>query len=227
VIPNTRYCALGWLADDSGFYYTRYPAPGSVPAGQENYNSHVFFHRLGTDPKDDPKVFGEGRRPEEIIRIDLSPDGRWLTAIVMDGWTRSDLLLRDLSRPDSAFVPVAQGLDAIFEGGVVDGVLYIRTNLGAPRYRLVAADPAKPDRAGWKELIPESEAVLDDAQIIGGRIVTRTMVNAFVARRGARARRQAAPGGDANRGSARWTAWAATFTATKHSSPMPRSPSRR
>jgi prolyl oligopeptidase len=178
MIPNTRYCSLGWLPDDSGFYYTRYPAPGSVPAGQENYSSHVFFHRLGTDPKDDPKVFGEGRRPEEIIRIDLSPDGRWLTAMVMDGWTRSDMLVRDLSRPGSAFVPVAQGLDAIFEGGVVDGVLYIRTNLDAPRYRLMAADPAKPERAGWKVLIPESEAVLDDAQVIGGRIVTRTMVNA-------------------------------------------------
>ncbi|HYV86062.1 MAG TPA: prolyl oligopeptidase family serine peptidase [Patescibacteria group bacterium] len=178
VIPHTRYCALGWLPDDSGFYYTRYPAPGSVPAGQENYNSHVFFHRLGTDPKNDPKVFGEGRRPEEIIRINISPDGRWLTAIVNDGWTRSDLLVRDLSRPDSRFVPVAQGLDAIFEGGVVDGVLYIRTNLDAPRYRLVAVDPARPDRASWKVLIPESEAVLDDVQILGGRIVTRTMVNA-------------------------------------------------
>jgi prolyl oligopeptidase len=177
-IPHTRYCSIGWLPDDSGFYYTRYPAPGSVPPGQENYNSHVFFHRLGTEPKDDPKVFGEQRRPEEIIRVDISPDGRWLTAVVNDGWTRSDLLVRDLSRPDSAFVPVAQGLDAIFEGGVVDGVLYIRTNLDAPRYRLLAVDPAKPDRAGWKVLIPESEAVLDDARILGGRIVTRTMVNA-------------------------------------------------
>src|SRR3989441_1201134 len=30
VIPHTRYCALGWLPDKSGFYYTRYPAPGSA-----------------------------------------------------------------------------------------------------------------------------------------------------------------------------------------------------
>jgi prolyl oligopeptidase len=177
-IPNTRYSSLAWLPDSSGFYYTRYPAPGTVPPGQENYGSHVFFHKLGTDPAADPKIFGEERRPEEIIQIDISPDGRWLTAMVMDGWTKSDLLVRDLSQPASAFVPVAQGLDAIFTGGVVDGVLYVRTNFEAPRYRLLGIDPANPSRDNWKTLVPESEAVLDDAQIIAGRIVTRLMVNA-------------------------------------------------
>src|SRR5439155_2055772 len=47
VIERTRACSLSWLTDDSGFYYTRYPAPGSVPAGQEPYHRRVFLHRLG------------------------------------------------------------------------------------------------------------------------------------------------------------------------------------
>ena len=48
-IDRTRACSVAWLPDNSGFYYTRYPAPGSVPKGQENYNRHVFFHKLGAD----------------------------------------------------------------------------------------------------------------------------------------------------------------------------------
>ncbi|HKQ97789.1 MAG TPA: prolyl oligopeptidase family serine peptidase [Candidatus Polarisedimenticolia bacterium] len=177
-IPQTRYCALGWKPDGSGFYYTRYPAPGSVPAGQENYNRHVFYHALGSDPAADPYVYGKERRPDEIIEIDLSDDGRWLTATVFDGWAKTDVLVRDLSKEGSTFVPVATGLDAIFTGGVVEGVLYLRTNFEAPRYRLLAVDPLDPDRTRWKTLIPEGEAVLDDAQVIGGRIVTRLLRDA-------------------------------------------------
>ncbi|HUD71386.1 MAG TPA: prolyl oligopeptidase family serine peptidase, partial [Dongiaceae bacterium] len=145
---------------------------------QENYNLHVYYHALGTDPAADPYVFGRERRPDEIIEIDLSPDGRWLTATIYDGWAKTDLLVRDLSKEGSSFVPVATGLDAIFTGGVVDGVLYARTNFESPRYRLLAIDPLKPERNGWKTLIPESDAVLDDAQVIGGRIVTRLLRDA-------------------------------------------------
>jgi len=178
MIQHTRYCSLGWLPDNSGFYYTRYPAPGSVPVGQENYNRHVFFHRLGADAVDDPEIFGAERKPEEIIQIDVSPDGRWLTVMVFDGWARSDLLVRDLARDKSPFVPVAVGLDALFMGGVLDGTLYVRTNLDAPRYRLLAIDPARPERAGWKVRIPESDAVLSQFIVVGGQIVTLTMKDA-------------------------------------------------
>ena len=177
-IPHTRYCSLGWVPDGSGFYYTRYPAPGSVPEGQENYNRHVFFHRLGDDPAQDAYVFGKERKPEEIIEIDLSADGRWLTAVVFEGWAKTDLLISDRKAPNPAFTPVAAGLDAIFTGGVVHDVLYVRTNFEAPRYRLLAIDPARPERASWKTLIPQGEAVLDDARVVGSTIVARLMQQA-------------------------------------------------
>jgi prolyl oligopeptidase len=177
-IPHTRFCSLGWQADGRGFYYTRYPAPGSVPAGQENYNRHVYLHRLGDDPGRDAYVFGRERKPDEIIQIDVSPDGRWMTLMTFAGWTKADMHVRDLSKDGAPFVPVAEGIDAIFVGGVVGGVLYIRTNLDAPRYRLLAANPETPGRAGWKVLIPESDAVLDEASVIGGRIFARQMRDA-------------------------------------------------
>ncbi|MCK5184355.1 MAG: S9 family peptidase, partial [Candidatus Heimdallarchaeota archaeon] len=62
-IPRTRFCSFAWLSDESGFYYTRYPEPGTVPKGQENYNKHIFLHIIGNDWHNDEKLFGEGRSP--------------------------------------------------------------------------------------------------------------------------------------------------------------------
>jgi prolyl oligopeptidase len=171
VIPHTRYCSLGWLPDKSGFYYTRYPVPGEVPAGQENYNRHVFFHRLGGDWTKDAKIFGETRKPEEIIEFGVSPDGRSMVVWVLEGWSRSDLYVKDLKTEGSPFVPVAEKIDALFQGEVIDGTLYLLTNWEAPRYRLFAVDPKKPERAAWKPLIPQTDAVLSAAHVVGGQIL--------------------------------------------------------
>ncbi|MBI1951473.1 MAG: S9 family peptidase [Acidobacteria bacterium] len=171
VIPHTRYCSLGWLPDNSGFYYTRYPAPGEVPPGQENYNRHVYFHRLGSEWAKDPRVFGEKRRPEEIIELNVSPDGGYLTVWALEGWSRSDLYVKNLKQEGSSFVPVAEGIDAIFQGEMIGDTLYLLTNWEAPRYRLFAVDPKRPQREHWRLLIAESDAVLSEAHYASGQIV--------------------------------------------------------
>src|SRR5208283_392529 len=53
-IDRTRFASLAWLKDSSGFYYTRHPRKGDVPAGEEVYHVKVFYHQLGTDPAQDP-----------------------------------------------------------------------------------------------------------------------------------------------------------------------------
>src|SRR4051794_10186335 len=95
VIERTRAASVAWLHDNSGFYYTRYPTKGEVPAGQEMYNRHVFFHELGSDAQTDDLIFGEGRDPEDWPSVSLSNDGRWLLIHVSQGWTKSELFLMD------------------------------------------------------------------------------------------------------------------------------------
>ena len=103
-IERTRAACIAWMHDNSGFYYTRYPKKGDVPAGQEMYNRHVFFHELDAAPgrtttmpmprrrrdkaapedlqKNDQLIFGEGRDPEDWPNVSLSNDGRWLLITV-------------------------------------------------------------------------------------------------------------------------------------------------
>ena len=78
---------------------------------------------------------------------------------MLEGWSRSDLYVKDLKTEGSPFVPVAEKIDALFQGQVIDGTLYLLTNWEAPRYRLFAVDPMKPGRAAWKPLIPQTDAV--------------------------------------------------------------------
>ncbi len=94
-ITRTRFASVAWRPDHKSFYYTRYPLPGTVPAGEEKYHRHVYFHRLGSDPAQDPKIFGDGRDLKDWPSVTLSPDGRWLAIEVSQGWAKSEVYLLD------------------------------------------------------------------------------------------------------------------------------------
>ena len=176
-IPRTRAAAIAWKLDNSGFFYTRYPSKGEVPAGEEVYHRHVFYHVLGTDPAKDPLVFGNQLAPEDWPNVDISNDGRWLLITVSQGWTKSELYLQDL-QAGAAPVRITEGKNFLYGAQVYDGKLFITTNEDAPRYRMFVADAASPQRANWKELIPETDAVLDGAAIVNGQLLAQYEKNA-------------------------------------------------
>jgi prolyl oligopeptidase len=168
-ISRMRAAALAWLPDGSGFYYTRYPAQGEVPQGEEHYHRAVYFHRLGSDPAADPLTYRPAQK-EYWPGVSVSPDGRWLLIDVARTFDETDLYLQDLSSPGT-LIPVVENLPASFEGQVAHGRLFIRTNLDAPTYRLYEADPEHPQRDAWRELIaPRADAVLESAKVVGQQL---------------------------------------------------------
>jgi prolyl oligopeptidase len=177
VIERTRAASIAWLHDNSGFYYTRYPKKGDVGAGQEMYNRHVFFHLLSTDPDTDDLIFGEGRDPEDWPSVFLSNDGRWLLIHVSQGWTKSELFLMDThgKNPPSR---LTTGKDFNYGAEVYEGKVYITTNEDAPRYRVFVTDAGNFDRDAWKEIIPQSDAVLQNVSVYGGKLFAQYEQNA-------------------------------------------------
>jgi len=176
VIPHTRFCSVAWDTEYKGFLYTRYPEPGSVPPGDENYYRHVYYHKFGTDPRDDPKVFGEGRPKTEMTAVYNSCDNKYHFLSAQVGWAKEELYIR--AEGEKEFRPVAVGPEALFTGDVLKDKLYILTNYQAPRYRVVVTDPDNPTEDNWKELIPESEGTIDSLTIVGGKLVLHVMENA-------------------------------------------------
>jgi prolyl oligopeptidase len=55
---------------------------------------------------------------------------------------------------------------------------YVTTDEGAPRSRVFAVDPKRPERDAWKEIVPErADAILAGAGVLGGKLVTSYLKN--------------------------------------------------
>jgi len=171
VIERTRACTVAWAPDGKGFYYTRYPKEGSVPKGQEKYNRHVYYHSLGSDPSKDEEIFGQRRDPADWPLVAMSPDGRWLMVTVEKGWAKSEAYFKDLQAKDGKFIPLVEKVDAVFKVTPRNDRFYVLTNEKAPRYKLMAVDPLKPQRENWHELIKERQDVLETVAPIGNYLV--------------------------------------------------------
>ncbi len=170
-IPNTQWSTVAWLEDCSGFYYT-------WNSDNERYIPRVRFHELGSDPKEDPLIFGEGL-PEGIWpSIYPSSDGRYLFLAVDEGWIRNDLYVEDL-REDGEFIPIAVGKEGKFFADAIEGSLIIQTNYKAPRYRILKTYLDDPREENWREIIPEGEGVIKRFQIIGRKLVISLKENTY------------------------------------------------
>jgi prolyl oligopeptidase len=168
-IPRMRAASLAWLPDGRGFYYTRYPAPGEAPPGEEQYHRAVYFHLLGADPAGDPLIF-KPEQKEHWPGVSLSPDGRWLLMNVARTFDQTDLYVQNLAS-GGKLVAVARDLPASFDGEIAHGRLFLRTNLDAPTYRLYVVDPAGPERSAWREIVsPRADAVLESVAVAGNRL---------------------------------------------------------
>ena len=171
-IPYTRACSIGWL-DDSGFYYTRYPEPESVPKGEENYHRTIYFHKVGTSYKDDPVIFKPKDAYKDWPNVSISDDGKYMTISVSRGWSANDVYISNLQEPNNT-KPLFLGNDNKLSAIIHQDNVYMLTNFGAPNGKVMRVplnEPNISDINKWEEIIPQKENILDDFYIIGGKLV--------------------------------------------------------
>jgi prolyl oligopeptidase len=181
-IDRCRYSGVAWLPGGKAFYYTRRLHPDAVPDGEEQYHRRIYLHRVGTSADEDTLIFGAGREKTNYYMASVSMDGRWLIVAAAPGTApRNDLWIADLTESGEAAPDlrvVQQDVDAQTMARVGrDGLLYLFTDLDAPRGRLLTADPAEPGFAGWRERIPQDdEAVLTGYAILDGAELDRPVL---------------------------------------------------
>lgn len=173
VIPRTRACTVAWEPSGRAFWYVRYPEKGTVPAGDEMYNRKIYRHVLGTDPADDPLMFGEGRSKLDWLGVSESDDGRYVIFYSSTDWIKNDLYLKRLG-DDSPIVPLAVGLEGRVNAAIFDGKVILHTNAKTPRYQVLATDVDHLEPAAWKEIIPEQEGVIEAIGIVDRKIAVLT-----------------------------------------------------
>ncbi len=177
-----KFTALSWAGDGSGFYYSRYPATTDADKYQSlNKNMTVYFHRVGTPQDEDTIVYARPDHPDWGPRAQVTDDGRHLVITISIGTDdRYQIVYQDLTDADARPVTIIEGFDHDYTLiGSIGSELVFRTNNGAPRNRLIAIDPSRPEPQHWREIIAEAEDVLSDASLVGGRIIAQYMQDAW------------------------------------------------
>jgi prolyl oligopeptidase len=165
-----KFSGAAWTKDGSGLFYSRYDEPNAKTKLEEvNYFQKLYFHRLGTPQSEDVLVYERQDQKEWGFAGEVSEDGRYLLISVWVGTDpRNRFFYKDLTNKDAKVVELIPNLEAAYNFIGNDGaVFYFRTDLNAPRGRVIAIDTAKPERNHWRELIPQAPEALESITLIG------------------------------------------------------------
>jgi prolyl oligopeptidase len=180
LVEWSKFSGASWAPDGSGFYYSRYDEPVEGDEfEQANYHQKVFFHRLGTPQSEDELVYERPDQKEWGFGAEVTEDGRYLILSVWKGTSQKNgVFYRELSE-GSDVVELLPDFDADYTFVGNDGpVFYFRTDLDAPRGRLIAIDTREPARENWRTVIPQSEDVLQSASLTADMLVINVMHDA-------------------------------------------------
>jgi prolyl oligopeptidase len=164
-----KFSGIGWKGDE-GFYYSRYPEPDSKSKlSRQNQFHQVYYHKVGTPQSADVLVFKDDANPLRNVGAGLTEDNRFLVLSLSEGTSGNEIWVKDLEAGQQEFSLLVPGFKT--EANVIDnvgGLLLLKTNDGAPNYKIVLVDPKNPARENWKLVIPERREVLQGVGTAGG-----------------------------------------------------------
>jgi prolyl oligopeptidase len=182
-----KFSGISWTNDNLGFFYTRYPDPSSA-SGQKLESLHdpkIYYHRLGDSQDKDQLIYGRPDHPEWLLNASTSKSGRYLIITASENTVPKNAVyvmnLGDPTRPkfDSPLQPVFAQLDAQYESiAVIGDRLLLLTDKNAPKYKIIAVDLSHLEQPVVDEVIAESKDLLEQAQVVGGKLVLNYLVDA-------------------------------------------------
>lgn len=176
-----KFSSLSWLKDGSGFFYSRYDAPGDgASLTQTNEFQKLYFHKIGDAQTDDTLVYERKDQPRWNISGGVTEDGRYLIIYLSDGTDPNNrLFYKDLQAAEDKVVELLPEADARYSFVGNEGpVFFFRTDLDAPRFRVIAIDTRQPEREAWRTLIPESKDQLEGVADVGGQLICQYLQDA-------------------------------------------------
>lgn len=176
-INYCKFTSIPWIGDE-GFYYGRFPQPGSVPKEDESNYQKVYFHRLGTHQSHDKLIYERSDFKELGFRPIVSDDEKYLCLNVWLGTDSKNRFYYKNLKNEGNFIRLLDEHDAgYYFIGNDKSLFYFLTDLDAPKGRIIAIDVDKSFEE--IEIIPESEDVLADVKIVNNCFVTVYRHNAY------------------------------------------------
>jgi prolyl oligopeptidase len=174
-----RFSGIAWTKDGKGFFYARFPEP---PKGQELSapveHHQLYYHRVGTKQSEDRLVYERKDLPKWFVSAGVTDDGRYLFITLNQGTdVKNRLYYADLQDPlhpnvsSPVIAIVDEDIAELDPIGNEGPVFLVRTDLGAPRHKVIAIDPRlRTPPSGWKTIVPEMAQSLESVLLAGGRL---------------------------------------------------------
>ena len=179
VIQWGRFPSVAWKRDKSGFFYNRLPEPGSVPPEDQSNYSQVYWHTLDTPQSEDKLVYERPDFKELSFSPFMSDDEEYLMLYVWNGTDPKNRFYYRKVESDGPFMRLLDDADASFNFIGNDGpIFYFQTTLDAPRKRIIAIDSEHPQRANWREVVPQQDNAIEFALMVNHQFVITYLHNA-------------------------------------------------
>ena len=163
-IEWAKFGGAQWCGN--GFFYSAYDAPEKGKEFSSKNEVHkVYYHKIGTKQSDDVLFYQNPAHPLRFYSVSLNEDETMMFLNESGAGSGMNLYVRDLRVPNSQFIQMTSNMDLQYSPiETIGDNIYLLTNDGAPRGRVMVANIHKPGFKDWKELIAESKSVLEDVQ---------------------------------------------------------------
>lgn len=181
-----KFSAATWKGN--GFFYSRYDEPtGGKDFSNQNTFMKVYYHQMGNTQDKDVLIYEDREHPLRYFNAAVTEDERFLFINISEGTSGNEILYQELSNENEPIKHLSQGVFHLlckgFENNydLIDNEgsnILVRTDLNAPKYRVVSIDPKQPDPANWKTVIPESSDLLESVTTAGNQLVVNYLKDA-------------------------------------------------
>ena len=170
-IEWAKFSGAAWQGD--GFYYSAYDAPTQ---GKEfsnvNEGMKIYYHKIGTPQSDDVLFYQNPAQPKRFYTVSVNEEETMMFLYEDGAGAGNTLFVRDLRKPNSQFIQMTADMDYRYTPLYTEGEkIYLFTNYGAPRNRIMTADINRPGINDWQELIAEQQNVLNNADVINRQLI--------------------------------------------------------
>ncbi|MGH2415517.1 MAG: S9 family peptidase, partial [Microcystaceae cyanobacterium] len=164
-----KFSGASWTHDSQGFFYSRYDEPNEKNKLEEvNYFQKLYYHRLGMPQSEDSLIYHRPDQKEWGFDGTVTEDGRYLIISVWRGTDPKNLVFyKDLQDSNAEVIELLNEFEANYSFIDNDGTLFwFRTDLNAPRGRIIGIDINNPEKEHWQDIIPEANETLEGVGVL-------------------------------------------------------------
>ncbi|MEM8673616.1 MAG: prolyl oligopeptidase family serine peptidase [Cyanobacteria bacterium P01_G01_bin.67] len=176
-----KFSGVSWTKDHQGFFYSRYDEPNPQTKLEDvNYYQKLYYHRLGTAQAEDTLIYQRPDHKEWGFSGGVTEDGKYLIISVWLGTDSKNLVFyKNLEQPESEVTELISEFEASY--GVIEheqNILWLQTDLDAPRGKVIAIDLNNPDKSNWQEIIPQAPETLKGVGLLNNQFVANYLQDA-------------------------------------------------